>query len=54
MSILGWIYSKKEEDEYLRMRFDANDKSWQVMKGMEVMYFGTEDECKEFMNLNRK
>jgi len=53
MSILDWIYSKYTKSEHLELRFDANDKGWQVMKGMEVMYLGTEQECKEFMNLSK-
>lgn len=53
MSILDWIYSKKDGGQYLKLRFDANDKSWHVTNGMEVLYFGTENECKEFINLNR-
>ena len=53
MSILDWIYSKKDEDESLTMRFDKKDNSWHVMKGMEILYFGTQEECKEFVNLNQ-
>lgn len=52
MRILDWIYSEKKERDYLKLIFDKNENHWQVMKGMEIIYLGSKEECRQFMNFN--
>ncbi len=49
--MLKSFFSKTKSDtKGLKLKFDKQDKIWQVLKGHSIMFIGQEEKCKTYMS----